>query len=175
MTARPAFSLRFYLATLAGLLANPRTVFSELSPEEGWRRPTGFLGVSALLFAGASLMSQPASHPVRMGLIFFANGVGMTVIAAGVGWLIIVLMLGRPVAFRRIFHIYALAAGITLLASWIPSFLLITEPWKWWLVGTGMTRALGLSRKTALIAVGLSVAIIVLFFWSLLPLLRAMR
>lgn len=120
------------------------------------------LAVSGLLYAGASLIGQSAPHPVRMGLIYFANGVGMNVLAACAGWLLINLMLGRRVAFQRVFNIYALAAGITLLASWIQSFVIISELWKWWLIGTGLTRGLGLPRSRALIVVGISIALIVL-------------
>jgi hypothetical protein len=167
VTFRPAFSLRFYLATLGRLLTNPRAVFSEQPPEAGWSRPLGMLAVSSLLFSGASLIAQPAPHPVRLGLIYFANAVGMNFIAAAAGWLIIALMRGRGVAFRRVFSIYALAAGITLLASWIPSLTIITELWKWWLIGTGMTRGLDLPRSQALIVVGISIALIIVFFWSL--------
>jgi len=173
MTARPAFSLRFYLATPARLLTNPRAVLSELPPDPGWSRPLGLLAVSGLLYAGASLIGQSAPHPVRMGLIYFANGVGMNVLAACAGWLLINLMLGRRVAFQRVFNIYALAAGITLLASWIQSFVIIAELWKWWLIGTGMTRGLGLPRSRALIVVGISIALIVLLFWTLQSLLPA--
>jgi hypothetical protein len=171
VTFRPAFSLRFYLATLGRLLTNPRAVLSELPPDDGWSRPLGLLTVSSILHAGASLIGQPVPHPVRLGLIYFANAVGMNLIAAAAGWLIITLMRGRKVAFQRVFTIYALAAGITLLASWIQSFVIITELWKWWLIGTGMTRGLGLPRSQALIVVGISIALIILFFWSLQALL----
>jgi hypothetical protein len=171
MTFGPAFSLRFYLATLGRLLTNPRAVLSGLPPDNGWSRPLGLLAVSSILHAAASLIGQPVPHPVRLGLIYFANAVGMNLIAAAAGWLIITLMRGREFAFQRVFSIYALAAGITLLASWIQSFVIIAELWKWWLIGTGMTRGLGLPRSQALIVVGISIVLIILFFWSLQALL----
>jgi hypothetical protein len=171
MTDGPGFSLGFYLGTLTRLLANPRAVFGALPPETGWSRPLGMLAVSSLLFAGASVIAQPGPQPVYLGLIYFANAAGMTLLAAGLGWLIITLLRGREVAFRRVFTIYALAAGITLLASWVPSLVLLTEAWKWWLIGTGMTRGLGLPRRQALMVVGISIALIILLFWSLQSLL----
>jgi hypothetical protein len=173
MTAGTAFSLRFYLTTLTRLSVNPRAVLAELQPEAGWSRPLGMLLVSSLLFAGACVIAQPGPQPVYLGPIYFANAVGMTLIAAGAGWLIITLMRGREIAFRRVFTIYALAAGITLLASWVPGLVLLTEAWKWWLIGTGMTRGLGLPRHQALTVVAISIALIILLFWSLQTLLPA--
>ena len=138
------------------------------SPEAGWSRPLGMLVVSSLLFAGACVIAQPGPQPVYLGLIYFANAVGMTLIAAGAG-----LAdhhpdggAGRSPSGGFV-TIYALAAGITLLASWVPGLVLLTEAWKWWLIGTGMTRGLGLPRRQALTVVAISIALIILLFWSL--------
>ena len=56
-----------------------------------------------------------------------------------------------------------------LLVSWLPFFVWLTEPWKWWLIGRGMTQALGFRWTQALLIIVISFSIIALFFWSVLP------
>jgi hypothetical protein len=81
-----------------------------------------------------------------------------------------VMTMGRTVTFARFLGVYALSSGVTLLASWVPFFALLTEPWKWWLIGTGMTRRFGLRWQQALLIISLSIGILLLFFGSLSPL-----
>ena len=114
-------------------------------------------------------MSNRPPNPVMMGGIFFINAVGMTVVAAGVGYLVMTVIMGTKVTFGRFFSIYALASGVTLLASWIPFFIWLTEPWKWWLIGTGLVKKCGFKLPQVLIIIGLSVGVMFLFFCSVLP------
>ncbi len=170
-TAPPAerFGVGTYFRTLNGLLGTPRRFFAELPADFGWKRPLGFLLASALFFAGASLLSSGSDRPLLFGGIHVLNAVGMPLIAAGAGYGVMLTLFGRRVTFARFFGIYALSSGVTLLAAWIPFFLWLTEPWRWWLIGTGMTRGLGLSWWRAMVIIGLSVGVILLFFWSLWP------
>ncbi len=170
MDEKESFTLGFYFRTLSGVLAEPRRFYSELHPGTGMFQPLMFLIVSSLLFTGGSLMGTGETLSIAGGILF-VNAVGMVFIASAVGYMILVMMAGRRVSYERFFTVYALSAGVTLLASWVPFFLWITEPWKWWLIGTGMTRHLGLARKQALIVIGLSIGVMFLFFRSLLPLL----
>lgn len=170
MSGDESFSPGFYFRTLSRMLEEPRRFFSELSPEIGVFRPLMFLTVSSVLFTSGSLLGTGDSVSAFEGILF-ANAVGMVFIASGIGYMILVMMVGRRTTYGRVFAIYAFSAGVTLLASWIPFFLWITEPWKWWLIGIGLTRNLGLSRKQALIVIGLSIGVLYLFFRSLLPLL----
>jgi hypothetical protein len=80
---------------------------------------------------------------------------------------------GRKVTFRRFFSVYAIASGVTLLASWIPLFIFITEPWKWLMIGIGLTQTVGLKWLHSVLVIVLSIGMMVLFFWSLLPLISA--
>jgi len=170
MDEKETFTLGFYFRTLSGVLAEPRRFFSELHPGAGMFQPLMFLIVSSLLFTGGSFMGTGETLSIAGGILF-VNAVGMVFIASAFGYLILVMMAGRRVGYGRFFTVYALSAGVTLLASWIPFFLWITEPWKWWLIGTGMIHYLGLTRTRAWIVIGLSIAVMVLLFQSLLPLL----
>jgi hypothetical protein len=176
-TMKPSerFSVGFCFQILTRILGQPRQFFAELGEDIGWKQPLGFLLVSSLFFAGAGLMSAMPDTPVLFGGIFFVNAVGMTLIAAFAGYGVMVMFFGKRVTFARFFRIYALSSGVTLLAAWVPFFIWLTEPWKWWLIGTGMTRGLGLSWWQALVIIVTSVAAIFLFFWSVWPLVLSVR
>lgn len=166
----PRFSLRFYLRTLSQLLANPKGFFRELPPGMGVWPPLCFLLVSSIVFTLASLMNADVK-PLVAAVIFMANAVGMVFITSGLGFMVTVLTIGREAGYGRFFAIYAFSAGVTLLASWMPYFLFITEPWKWWLIYMGLTRNLALKWQQALMVIGLSIAILILFFYAMLPFL----
>ena len=57
----------------------------------------------------------------------------------------------------------------TILYAWIPYFLILTEPWKWWMIGTGMIKTCRLSFAQAVLVIGLSIGIIVCAFQFVLP------
>ena len=167
------FSIGYYLQTVTGLLGQPRRFFSDLPGDLGIHKPLGVLLVSSLFFACASLVSLMPSRPIVTGLILLANAVGMALIGAVVGFGAATFVIGRRVAFSRFLSIYAFASGVTLLAAWVPFFLWLTELWRWWLIGTGMKNACGFNLSQALLIIGLSVLVIFLLFWSVLPLLSA--
>jgi len=170
MDSTQKFSFRFYFHTLSKMLGEPRSFFSELPVDLGFIKPLGFLIVSSIFFTGASVVSSMPPNPIYLGSIFFINAVGMVLIASCLGYMVMVMFLGRSVTFKRFFCIYAFSSGITLLAAWIPFFIWITEPWKWWLIGTGMARACGFRSWQIIMIIGLSLAIMVLLFWTALPL-----
>jgi hypothetical protein len=165
------FTLRSYFWILSRLLRKPGRFFSELPQEIGLKQSTGFLLVSSLFFTVASLLSNTYSSPVSIGMIFFINAMGMVFIAAGLGYMVMTMTMGRRVTFARLFSVYALSSGITLLASWVPFFIWLTEPWKWWLIGTGMMKCCGFQLRQAILVIGVSICIMFLLFWSLLPIL----
>ena len=175
MTKTEHFSLGIYFHTLTKMLGQPRRFFSELPHDAGLKQPLGFLLVSSLFFAGASLMSNLSSNLLVMGGVFFLNAVGMTFIAASIGFMAMIAIMGRRVTFARFFSIYALSAGVTLLASWLPFFIWLTEPWKWWLIGMGMVSGLGFGRVQVLVIIGVSAGMIFLLFWWVLPMTSSLR
>lgn len=165
------FSIGFYLRTVTRLLREPKKFFSECAGETTFTQSLGFLLVSSLFFTAASLMSNMFIKPFIMGVIFLVNAVSMVFIAAAFGYVTMTMLMGKKVTFVRFFSIYAFASGITLLASWVPFFMYLTEPWKWWLIGTGMTRGFGFRLSQALAIIGVSVGVIFLLFWSVLPII----
>lgn len=170
MVAPPAgFSLKWFFNTSAALLSHPRLFFLKLADSDiQWRRPAAFFIFTALLFSGASLLATHPVSAVSATAIFFINAVGMALFAFLVGYIIVKAGLGRPDALPRLFGVYAFSCGITLLLAWVPFSAWFTEPWKWWLIFTGLTRACGFRAWEALLVVAISIAVIVLFFSSLI-------
>ncbi|MBC2717850.1 MAG: hypothetical protein HF978_21310 [Desulfobacteraceae bacterium] len=164
------FSVGFYFQALAKVLGSPGTFFKELQ-DTGFKQPFGFLMVSSAFFAGASLLTRQFARPLLTGGIFFINAMGMPFIAAGLGYMLMTMFFGRKATFSRLFAVYAFAAGVTLLASWIPLFIWLTEPWKWMLIGMGLTQTCGFQWPQAVVVIGVSIGVMVLFFRSLLPLI----
>jgi hypothetical protein len=163
------FSVGFYFSALAKVLGTPGTFFRELPIEPGFKQPFGFLVVSSIFFAGASLLTRQFARPLITGGVFFINAIGMTFIAACLGYMLMSMFFDKKTTFSRLFSVYAFAAGVTLLASWIPLFIWLTEPWKWMLIGLGLTKSCGFRWDQAVVVIGGSIGIMVLFFRSLLP------
>lgn len=161
------FSIKFYFQSLAKALATPGSFFRELPEGLGFQQSLGFLLVSSIFHAGASLTTRDFEAPWISGGVFFMNAMGMTFIAAILGYIIITMFWGPKAAFSRIFSVYAFASGVTLLASWIPMFVFITEPWKWLMIGMGLTKTCNLKWMHSVMVVAISVAVIILFFWSI--------
>jgi hypothetical protein len=80
--------------------------------------------------------------------------------------------MGRRIPFSKLFSFYAYASGVTLLASWIPLFTWVTEPWKWILVTVALCKGGGLRWFQAVLMAGLTVSLVTAFFMSLVPILR---
>lgn len=168
------FTFAFYFQALTRMLSSPRLFFGELPDGPGFRQPFGFLFVSSLFFAGASLTSIMENHIV-MGGIFLVNAIAMPFITAGISFIVMTMTIGKRVTFARLFSVYAFASGVTLLASWIPLFVWFTEPWKWLLVAVGMVKGCGLRWIHAVMVIGLTVFVLVLLFWSLGPVVLYLR
>jgi hypothetical protein len=175
MAETEKFSVGFYVRTVTRMLGQPRQFFTDLQHEASMRQSLGFLVISSLFFAGAAVVSSMSSQPILMGTIYFVNSFGMAFIAAGVGYIVMTMSMGKKATFTRLFGIYALSSGLTLLASWLPFFVWLTEPWKWWLIGTGMTMHCGFSRKQAILVIGASIIVMVLAFYSVLPVVSHLR
>ena len=175
MTTTNNFSLQFYIQTLTRLLAEPRSFLGSYLPEAGWKQPLGFLIVSSLFFTSASVIGNTHPKLAIIAGVFFINAVGMPFVAAGLGYMVMTLIMGRRVDFARFFSVYALSSGITLLVAWVPFFLVFSEPWKWWLIATGMVRGFGFKRMQVLLIIGFSVGIWLLLFWTAMPLVISVR
>jgi hypothetical protein len=163
--------MHFYVQAVFGILGQPQKFFSELPLTIGMTQPLVFLVISALFFCTASLMNIRLHSLYLMGGIFSFNAVGMVFIMAALGYLVMTLSIGKKVPFARLFSIYALCSGVTLLVSWVPYFVVFTEPWKWYLIGIGLTKSCGLKLKETVLIIVLSLTIWVLFYWSLIQII----
>lgn len=161
--------MKAYLHTLMQLVKTPRAFFG--ARDDPHRFPAvGFLAISSLLSALSAMVFGTSPANWIRGMILMVNNFGMVILVVMVAYAIMVPLAGRGIAFNRLFGAFAYSSGVTLLFSWYPALILFTEPWRWWLTWTGMRRGCGLSRgQTALILV-LSIALIVMLFWVLLPL-----
>ena len=168
------FTLGFYFQALTRMLSSPSRFFSEMPIDTGFRQPLGFLIISGLFFAGASLTTL-SENQILMGGILFVNAVAMPFVTAGIAFMVITMTMGKQVSFPKLFSIYAYATGVTLLASWIPLFVWLTEPWKWILIVIGLVKGCGFKWMQAILVVAVTIFIAVLFFWSLGPVLAVMK
>ena len=174
MTGNKRFTIGFYFQTLTRILGAPGHFFDELPDETDFRQPFGFLIISSLFFTGASLTQIHESFILMAGILM-VNAVGMPFITAGLGFMVMTMTLGKRVKFTKFFAVYAFASGVTMLASWIPLFVWLTEPWKWLLIAMGLVKGCGLRWMQAILITGLSIFITVLFFWSLAPVILIIK
>jgi hypothetical protein len=174
MTETARFTMGFYFQALTRMLSAPGEFFGEFSEKVGFQQSFGFLVLSSLFFTGASLTCLRESH-VLMAVILLINAVSMTFIAAGTGFFVMAMTIGKRTTFTKFFAVYAFSAGVTMLASWIPLFVWLTEPWKWLLIAVGMVKGCGLRWRQAILIIVLSILVIVLFFWSLAPVISYVK
>jgi len=173
-TINNRFTFGLYFQALTKMLSSPSRFFGELSGETGFRQPLCFLIVSGLFFAGASLTTI-SENQILMGGILLVNAVAMPFVTAGISFIVITMSMGKRVTFARLFSVYAYATGVTLLASWIPLFVWLTEPWKWILIIIGLVKGCDFRWMQAILVVAVSIFVAVLFFWSLGPVIVQMR
>ena len=155
-----------YFQALTRILVYPGNFFKELSNEANFIQPFGCLIISGLFFAGASA-TLIHENVISMIGILLLNAILMPVITALMSFVIIRIIGVKGVDFTRIFSVYAYSTSITLMISWIPLFPLITEPWRWTLVFLGLTKGCRLRTIEAFIAMGITVSILIFFFWAL--------
>ena len=163
-----------YFRVLVRLLSTPGRFYRELPEPVGFRKPLGFLVISSLFYAGASL-SYVQGNPILMVFILTLNALTMPFITAILSYIIMTLTIGKAVSFERLYAVYAFAAGVTLLASWIPLFIWLTEPWRWCLMAKGLVQGCRLKWLHAMLIVGFSIFILILLVWSAIPLIQSVK
>jgi len=174
MPGSERFTIGTYFQTLTRLLASPRAFFSEMPAEGGWRHPLCFLFLSSLFFTGASLTVM-REHTLLMAGVLFVNAMGMSLISTGAAFVVMTMTLGKRASLGGLFAVFAYAAGVTMLASWIPFFVRLTEPWKWALVVLGLVKGCRLEWFQAILIAAFSIVVLILFFWSLAPFIGYVR
>ncbi|RJQ66521.1 MAG: hypothetical protein C4519_25470 [Desulfobacteraceae bacterium] len=164
------FFLRAYLHTWVQLVKAPKLFFDAGDTHSQGMPAAAFLAISSLISAGAAILTGPLSGNLVQGAILAVNGFGMALLAAGLAYPMAVPLTGHKIDFSRIFSIFAHSSGVTLLLSWNPVLVMIAEPWKWWLIWTGMRRGCGLTRGQTAVVLALTVTMIIMLFRILLPL-----
>lgn len=163
------FSRFFY--TVTGVLKEPRRFFSEGRDDTGLPFSIGFLIVCAIMYtAGFSTVNLVHGGAKTIG-ISLVNAMGMVFISTGFCYLIMVMFFGKRLPMRRLFGIFSRASGVTLLAAWLPFFVFLTEPWKWWLVWVGLIEAGNFRRMHAFLLVLGSIALVITFVYSFLAMM----
>ena len=171
--SRPKFSAGLYFQSLTGLLGSPRSFFTNLCGQDGLRIPFLFLLFSALFHTGAC-MTYVVEKRLLMAGVILLNALVMPLAGACGGFLTARMSMGRRISFAALYTVFAYTSGVTLLASWIPLFAWITEPWRWILIGMGLVRFVGMTWPRALMVLAGSLVITALFFGSLAPALQAL-
>ena len=156
------FSFAVYVKVISEIARQPKVFFQDNPAGKSWKTPLFVLMISGLIFSIASVVASMAKAPLLMGMVYFANAVGMVFITSGIGYLLLRLFMKTKVSYHRIFAIYAYASGAVLLMSWLPYMIWITEPWRWWMIGCGLVKNIGFSVKGAITIIVLSVFIILL-------------
>ncbi|MDB9822968.1 YIP1 family protein [Deltaproteobacteria bacterium] len=166
MSGHGKFSMGRYFQILTRMLTAPGQFFSEFTDDMTFSQPLGCLLISTVFFTGASLLQLSESNVPIAGILFL-NAVLMPVITAGITFTITNVSIIKRVTFVKIFSVYAYASSVTLLISWVPLFVWLTEPWKWVLIYAGLTKGCGLTRIHAILILGGTILTLVLFFQSL--------
>jgi hypothetical protein len=174
MTKTARFTMGFYFQALTRMLGAPGEFFGQFPEKVGFQQPFGFLVLSSLFFTGASLTCFRESYVITAGILLI-NALSMTFIAAGTGFFVMAMTIGKRVTFTKFFAVYAFSAGVTMLASWIPLFIWLTEPWKWLLIAMGMVKGCGLKWRQAILIIVISILVVILFFWSLAPVISYVK
>jgi len=156
--------IRYYLHIVSQILKRPRLFFSTEAVELGLRRSVCALAISSAVFVAASLLRQMPADPMTCGGVLFTNAMGMVLITSAAGYGVMRITMGNCVPFPSFFSIYAFSSSAVLLFAWIPMGTWLTEPYKWWLIGTGMTRSLGFSKGNAFLVILASIFGVAAFF-----------
>ena len=166
-------NFKTYFNTVTRLLKEPGKFFSELPEDINIKFPLSFLLVSCVISTIVGLALQwPGSAPVLIGGIYFFNALGMVFVATFFTFLIMTMFMKNKVTFTRCFSIYAFSTGLTVLVAGIPLFIWLTEPWKWWLIGTGMINNFKYKTIHVVLLLSSTIIIILLFFWAALPVIK---
>ena len=162
----PEHMIVSFFRVMNDLLVRPRAFFGGMPASGGYRPPVMFLLMCSIVFTIGS-STYLAGRTWLLALIFFANSMAMPFFTAFVLHIVVGMFFGRR-NYETMFRINAYA-HVTQLAAWIPCFGYLTEPWRFFLIGAGLARACGLKWSYALVSVVITFVVILLFVWSLQP------
>lgn len=162
-----------YFQTISRLMSRPGGFFDGIRGES-MIYSVKYLFVSILIFIMASMTLIQKNHLSAAGILLI-NAVLMPFITSTVSLLIIKVIGKKHIPFTNIFSVNAFASGTTILISWIPLFLWISEPWKWTLIVIGYVRACGLDYRRAIATMIITIILIVLGFRLFLSVISSVK
>ncbi|WP_419663558.1 hypothetical protein Dvar_38340 [Desulfosarcina variabilis str. Montpellier] len=159
----------FYFDTLIALFTRPSRFYATRFKAVTPFKALIILTASSIFFAVTGALLRPDSTLLATAIILFINAMGMVVMGSTACYLALATTARRHYAFKQLFSIFSLSSGAVLLIAWVPAAFFITEPWKWWLIGTGMVNGLGMSKSRATLTVLFTFSVLVILIWALLP------
>lgn len=172
--ATAKMGVREYLESLVFIIRSPAGFFDTAGAESGSRRALLFLMISGLFYCSVS-MTYFFENSLIMGVIMMVNAVLMPALGACFSFCIMRMMTVSKISYSRVFNVYAYSSGAVMVISWIPGLAVIMEPVRALLVGVGLYKTGDLGKLQALITVLLTAVLLLLFFWTLAPLVVALR
>lgn len=163
-----SISLASYSNILIQLLRSPGVFFDSHREKIKFKHAAVFLLISNILFTAAALSVTRFDNPLINGTILFTNAFGMVLILSIIGYAVMGASVGRKTSFGVFFSVYAYASGTTLLAAWIPSTIIFTEPWRWILISIGLKHVCGLGIGSRIWIILCSIIILSILLWSML-------
>ncbi len=158
-----------YFTTVSSIIGSPLNFFQTLPRENSLKRPLIFLLISSIFYSVVSI-SYLYDNSSIIGIIFLANALFMPFLAAVFSFSVAaILPLVEKPSFSSIFSVYAYASGVVMLLSWVPSLSWIFELIRGVLVTIGLVKHCCLHIISAITVVVLTIALLLLFFWTLLP------
>ena len=154
--------------TFSGLLISPARFFAHEANGTHWGFSLGLLTFSAIASAAILLMMKHSPFTWINGGLWILNAVCMAAIAAAFGFLAARIIQAEHIPFSHILRIYAFAGSMPTLVAWVPGSFWITELWRWWLVGIGLTYSTRLNWRQTTGVITCSIGLTILFFWSLM-------
>lgn len=150
------------------ILLKPKKFFVELG-DANLKETAFFLAVSSVICAaGTVIYNETASMSLSYVFITaFLNQIGMTIISAGLGYLITLALTWKKNSFLILFNIYAFCFGIFSLVSWYYPLLFIIEICKWLTITAALARHLNIMVWHAVIIIIFNVTAVFLLFKSI--------
>ncbi|MFZ5569207.1 MAG: hypothetical protein ACOZF0_02300 [Thermodesulfobacteriota bacterium] len=173
MSPTGTFSLATHGRTLMQLVTAPGVFFENSRDRLVSTAPLVFLAFSAVLFTVLTLVFQPGTRSPLVAAILMGNAFGMVLILSFISYLVMVLSMGKRTGYRQMIGVFAYASGAGMMIAWIPHMLILSEPWRWFLVGMGLAKGLGLKWTGSLWIIFCAVTVMTILFRSVLPLLHA--
>ena len=158
---------------LASILKKPQKFYADFPERPGYKTPLVFLTVAAAFYSAVSF-TYFFGGSMQLAVAVLINAIAMPFILASVSWAILTMSSGK-VPFERIFAMYAYAFGAVMFFSWVPVVGYACEVWKAGLMACALATGFRLGWKQGLVVVAATFLVVMLFVWSVLPVLQQLQ